>query len=161
MKMARTANSNTRKSGPVANGSRADRPEGRVPVDGNRDVLTVYNKDPSFMYRWVKDAGHTGSRVQRFINAGYDFVSKDSGVKVGQTNVYTVENIGSIVTQPAGEGEFLFLMSIPKEWYEEDQKAKSNEIDKTEAQIERKRDPNKKSDDGMYGETKISRSPII
>jgi hypothetical protein len=150
----------TRKSGPQANKSRAERPRERIPVDGNRDVLTVYGKDPSMEYRWVKDSSDKGARIQRFLKAGYEFVSRDSGVEVGQETVYTVENIGSIVASPAGEGAYLFLMAIPKEWYQEDQKAKAAAITETENQIKRKRDPDS-DENGMYGETKISRKPLL
>jgi hypothetical protein len=27
----------------------------RSPLDGARDILTVYDKDPNFVYRWVRN----------------------------------------------------------------------------------------------------------
>lgn len=127
------------------------RPE-RVPVSGNRDILTVRGKNPEYHYRWVKDTDEDGQRILKFRNAGYEFCGSDEGLQVGQNMVFKSENVGSIVRKPAGSGEYFYLMRIYKEWYEEDQAAKQREIDAMDAQIKRPRNPDNAGDDGQYGQ---------
>lgn len=125
----------------------------RVPVSGNRDILTIQGKDPSFEYRWVLDGTEDGQRIQRFKSAWWDLVLSDDGQhKVGQDMVYKSENVGSLIRVPAGSGKFNYLMRIPKEYYEEDQKGKQVLIDEKEQSITQT-----DSDNGQYGDIKISR----
>jgi len=111
------------------------RPE-RIPVSGQRDILTVRGKDPAYVYRWVKDEHENGQRMLKFKDAGYEFVINGDSVSVGQNHVYKSENVGSLIRVPAGQGEFLYLMKQLKEFYEEDQAVKQSEILDTENQIE-------------------------
>lgn len=135
---------------PSAVQSRAARPEDRVPVGGVRDILTVVGQRDDLSYRWVKDTHEDGPRIFNFNRGGWDFVqAKD--VKVGKFSVYTTENVGSIVRHPDGAGEYLFLMCIPKELYDEDQARKLELINLAEQELMRP-----KEDDGQYGESKIS-----
>lgn len=127
----------------------------RVPVSGHRDILTVVGKDDDFVYRWVLDKQEDGSRIQRFALAGYDFVQSEN-VRVGQDSVYQTKNVGSIVRKPSGDGQYLYLMRIPKEWYQEDQDAKARVISEKEGSIARERNPEDKGDDGQYGSVKIT-----
>ena len=136
----------------------------RVPVSGLRDILAVYGKDPAKEYRFVK-AGNEGSmRIATFKRGGWEFTQAgDHGnITVGDECVYKSEKSnGSVVRYPVesdkhGQPQWLWLMEIPKEWYDEDQKSKSNEIDKLESTITGKRS----SDDnelGQYGEVKVQR----
>lgn len=125
----------------------------RVPVSGNRDILTVEGKDPAFDYRWVLDASESGQRILKFTKAWWEFVTSDDGQHtVGQDMVYKTENVGSIVRVPAGSGKFYYLMRIPKEYYAADQKAKQDDINEREQAITQT-----DSDNGQYGEVKISR----
>lgn len=142
--------SSRQKTGRPDNISRAERPD-RVPVSGNRDILTVQGKDDSYHYRWVLDQNESGQRIFKFLRAGYEFVTKDQGIKVGESLVYKSDNNGSIIRSPGGNGQFLYLMRIPREWYEEDQRAKQNLVRENEKSI------NKAStDDGQYGDVKLS-----
>jgi len=126
----------------------------RVPVSGNRDVLTIQGKDPSFEYRWVLDSAENGQRIQRFNSAWWNLVHSDDGQHVvGQDMVYKTENVGSIIRVPAGSGKFYYLMRIPKEYYKEDQVAKQTEILDREKVITQT-----DSDNGQYGNIKLSRS---
>lgn len=127
----------------------------RVPVSGHRDILTVSGKEDGYSYRWVLDKQEDGSRIQKFLNAGYEFVQSDA-VRVGQDNVYQTKNVGSIVRKPSGDGTYLYLMRIFTEWYEDDQAAKEHELKIKEGAITRERDPENKGDDGQYGTVKIS-----
>ena len=136
--------------------SRADATTGRpprVPVSGNRDILTISGKDPAFEYRWILDAAESGQRILKFQNAWWDLVKSDDGQHtVGQDMVYKSDNVGSIIRVPAGSGKFYYLMRIQKEYYEADQKAKQVDISEREQAITQT-----DSDDGQYGEVKISR----
>lgn len=117
----------------------------RVPVSGNRNVLTVDGKEDGFFYRWVLDAG---DRVSRFKRAGYEPVTHE--VEVGDARAATVNQLGSVVEASAGGGSKLVLMRIPLEYYNEDQKAKMDEVDALEASMG-------KNVDGQYGKLDISR----
>lgn len=137
-----------RKVGRPAKGDdRAERPQ-RVPVHGQRDILTVYNKDPEYQYRWVKDTHEDGSRVQRFLAAAYEFASPEQH-KVGQNFVYKVEDGGSVIRIPEGDNSHLYLMRQPKEFYDEDFEASQNKIDELEKSMFL---PDES--DGQYGEVR-------
>ena len=136
----------------------------RTPVSGMRDLLSVLGKSPDKEYRFVKDNHEDGARIQTFMRGGWDFVrpGKDEEIKVGQSNVYRSKRPGksaeSIVRFPSGsDAEWLYLMQIKKEWYDEDQQAKIDNIRETESQIKGKRS----SDDnelGQYGNVKVTTS---
>lgn len=140
-----------RKAGPSQVEGRASRPQERIPVGGMRDKLTVRGQRDDLSYRWVKDDNEDGSRIFEFLRAGWNFV-QSTDVIIGQKSVYKTENVGSIVRHPAGDGEYLFLMAIPIEWYNEDQAAKQASIDALEAQILR---PSNEEDDGQYGKNEL------
>lgn len=99
----------------------------RVPVSGPRDVLTVADKDPNYHYRWVND---TPGRIDRFLNGGYEYVQKAG--EIGQNTVDRGSKLGSVVTRSVGGILTAVLMRIPREWYDEDQEAKQDEIDRLE-----------------------------
>lgn len=119
----------------------------RTPV-GQRNVLTVTGKDPSYVYRIVNDLG---DRVQEFLDAGYELVESNS-VRVGDKRVNQASSEGSISQVSVGQGQKAFVMRIKKEWYEEDQQAKQKTVDQLEATIK------EKALDGTYGKLEISRS---
>lgn len=117
----------------------------RSPIDGARDKLTVYNQDPAFKYRWVRnDEG----RVQWFKERGYEVVTQHHGV--GEKAVDSGSQLGSAVTKFGGGTVTLVLMRIPKEWYDEDQAAKEEAIAATEATM-------KRPEHGQYGKVEITR----
>lgn len=118
----------------------------RIPVGGPRDVLTVQNKDPNYVYRWVLDVP---GRIRRYEDGGYECVRDD--LQVGQKTVDSNTQLGSVVTKHGGGDKKLILMRIPKKWYDEDQAAKAEKIDALEEsmQIEAK--------DGRYGSLGMSR----
>lgn len=105
--------------------SQEDRKE-RIPFGVPVKRFNAPSND-GFVYRvfndqWRKEPG----RIQRASNAGYEIVSSDiTGMTVG-TNDDGTEIKG-------------VLMRIPKETYEEDQKAKQKELDKVDEQINRGR----------------------
>lgn len=101
----------------------------RIPVS-SRDRLVVRNKDPNYEYRIVNDEG---DRIQRFIDAGYDFVDASESPISSQRIVGSEEGTKSMAQ--VGNGRTAFLMRIPKEFYEEDQKAKMDELNAQESAI--------------------------
>lgn len=125
----------------------------RVPVSGNRDILTVDGKDPSFSYRWILDGNEAGQRIMKFTKAWWEFVKSDDGQHiVGQDMVYKTNNVGSIIRVPAGNNSFYYLMRIPREYYKEDQKSKQQEINEKERAMTQT-----DNDNGQYGNIKLSR----
>lgn len=117
----------------------------RTPVGGKRDILTVSNKDPNYVYRWVND---TPGRIQRFMDGGYEIVNHEA--EIGGPAVDKGSRLGSAITKSVGGTVTAVLMRIPREWYDEDQQAKQADIDAFEATMKDKA----KAD---YGHLKIAR----
>lgn len=95
----------------------------RTPVGGPRDILSVPNQDPNYVYRWVKDEQN---RIEMFKAGGYEIVER--GHTVGQEAVDKPTRLGTAYTQTRGVAT-LVLMRIPKAWYDEDQAAKQADVD--------------------------------
>lgn len=77
-------------------------------------------KDPNFQYRFVND---TGSRIDNYKQAGWELVT-DESINVGDKRAKDGTELGSAKTVISDNGQVQYLMRIPKEWYDEDQKAK-------------------------------------
>lgn len=103
----------------------------RSSVDGARDILTVSNQDPNFVYRWIADDPQRPGRVERLKEFGYEIVTED--LEVGQKAVDRNSKMGSAITRLGGGGITLVLMRQRKDWYDEDQKAKQTRVDAVEA----------------------------
>ena len=100
----------------------------RIPVSAPRNILTFDNQDPKYVYRWVHDVE---DRIARHSSAGYVMVHNDG--KVGEETVNTTDGLSdSVVSIPAGGGTNLFLMAIPKEYYDEDFQRKMEMVSHTE-----------------------------
>lgn len=112
--------------------TRVQRPK-RTPING-RNVLTVTGKDPNYVYRIVNDVG---DRINMFKEAGYELVESDT-VKVGDRRVNVASAEGSKAQVSVDkEGTKAFVMRIPKDWYEEDQKAKQEHVNELEQSIKK------------------------
>ena len=92
-----------------------------------------------------------GQRLMRFQNAGWEFADGSTHV-AGANHIYKTDNVGSIVRIPAGQDEFLYLMRIHKDWYDEDQVSKETRILDTENQY---KNQGQEGHDGMYGSVSI------
>jgi len=139
-------------------GNRAENRSKRVPVSGNRDILSVLGKDPYFHYRWVLDLNDEGERVQRFMMAGYEFVHADEIEGHGSRQADRPSDSDTIVKKPSGNTthgvpQYLYLMKIPYDYHEEDHQAKMQDIEERERDMMREQDPN--FDDGRYGSVNI------
>lgn len=124
----------------------AKAPSGRTtrkPV-GFRNRLEVINKDPSRVYR-VINPQQAGGRLEDFLDAGY---------RIENWNEHRVSNRieGQSSTDnsvPLGANVQGVLVSIEKEFYDQDQAAKLARIKQTEAGLKQ----NKSHD---YGDLEIS-----
>lgn len=103
----------------------------RTPING-RNILTVTGQDPAYVYRVVNNVG---DRVEMFKEAGYELVpAKD--VKVGERRVDSASAEGSYAQVSVdSQGTKAFVMRIPKEWYQEDQRKKQAQVDDLERTI--------------------------
>ena len=116
----------------------------RVPLGRPRNLLTVLDQDPNWVYRWINDKD---SRLDRAKEGGYEPVL--GGHTVGDTTLDGGQNpkFGSAVAKQVGGGMWAVLMRIPREYYEEDQKAKMDKL--LEAEQQMVRDANQS--EGRYG----------
>lgn len=109
--------------------------ETRIPVSSSRAPLTVRGFDhANFVGRWVLDID---DRLLIFQKGGYEFVTKDMIKSAGESTVDSSKGTDTRVTKPAGRGLTLYLMRIPREFWEADQKDKQREIDRTERAMHR------------------------
>ena len=116
----------------------------RIPVGKRKLSMTV---DPSLVPedsigRWVNDVG---GQLQRFLDGGYVFVHNNKrgvnskvGDDVNDGNTDLGSRISKVVDKTArtnSDPVRAYLMCIKKEWYDEDQKAKTAGVEKIDSQI--------------------------
>lgn len=137
----------TKTSRPTEN--RAQRRE-RPSVTGGDDIIGVSNKDPNYVYRVFNDKG---SRIAQKQRQGWEPVATGD-VHVNTTNAVKPGEVASMVVdnQTGMEG---VVMRIPKEYYEEDQKAKQDFVDERETAL---RNQSKKQ--GNYGKVSIEEDRV-
>ncbi len=124
----------------------------RVPVSSSRSPLAVKGFDQkNYQGRWVMDID---DRIQVFLDGGYEFVPKTDIKSAGERTTDTSSGLDSRVSKPAGRGKTLYLMRLPRKFYEEDRKAKDIEIDRTEEGLK-----NPLKGEGNYGTVKIGNEP--
>ena len=139
---------------------RAQRKSNRTPVGGNRSKLSIpeayKNQYPDFVFRFVNDVP---GRIRRFQDAGYEIV-EDEGLVVGEAGVENSRFPETAVVKHVGRtrddnNTASVLMRIHKDYYEEDQAAKEEEV----AHTERAMFTRNKAQEGFYEkEHKQSRS---
>ena len=118
----------------------------RKPLTQRGPQAKKKKKNPEFEYRFVND---TGSRIQNFKAAGYEFVTGDDLI-VGDNRVSDATDLGSAKRVISNDGTTSYLMRIKKEWYEEDQASKAAAIKEQEAAMKQE------ASTGMYGKLNIS-----
>jgi len=116
----------------------------RKPLFNRGPQSVCGDKDPDYQYRFVNDVG---SRIHNFKEAGYELVT-DTDVVVGDTNALSIGEFGSARRVISNDGTTSYLMRTKKEFFEEDQKAKSKLTNELEATTQETR--------GMYGSVKLS-----
>ena len=118
----------------------------RKPLTQRGPQAIAGEKDANFEYRFVND---TGSRIQNFKAAGYEFVTGDDLI-VGDNRVSDATDLGSAKRVISNDGTTSYLMRIKKEWFEEDQANKAAALKEQEATM------TKEASTGMYGKLNIS-----
>ncbi len=117
----------------------------RTAINGRRNKLSIQGKEPGFEYRVVNDIDN---RVIELQERGYEVVTHDA--TVGDKRVGIPKKEGSPVEISVGGGKKAYLMRIKKEWYDEDQAAKLEDISETEKALQANSNDN-------YGKVEISR----
>lgn len=117
----------------------------RTAINGRRNKLSIQGKEPGFEYRVVNDLDN---RVIELQERGYEIVTHDA--TVGDKRVGIPKKEGSPVEISVGGGKKAYLMRIKKEWYDEDQAAKLEDINETEKALQANSNDN-------YGKVEISR----
>lgn len=121
----------------------------RIPVSGNRDILTARGKEPGWVYRWVND---TNNRILTFKDGGFEH-TKPEDIDVGSIGIDNPSIVGGIVSKAVGLGVTAYLMRIKQEFYDEDQEAKALKVDRTEQALNEKL----RELSGRYGGIEINR----
>lgn len=136
------AQDNRQESGRPDKKARADRTK-RVPLGSFRRKLTVdddfvkkMDRD-GYKLRWINDDGR--SRIEQAQQAGYSFVTSDGLEQIGDQgdgNTDPGQRISQVVgTTDDGAPMRAYLMAIPKDWYEEDQREKQKHVDEIDKAI--------------------------
>jgi hypothetical protein len=115
---------------------------------GKRDRLAIKNKEEGFVYRIVNDVD---DRVELLKGAGYEVCTTEQVGAIGNKRVDNTSSLGSAAHFSVGQGTKAVVMRIPKDWYDEDQRAKQAEIDAIEATM--KSDARRAAD---YGKLEVS-----
>lgn len=122
----------------------------RVPL-GMKQMSLGATVREGYQRRWIND---TAGRLQQAEQGGYTFVSQDPTAKSTDVGARTSRIVG---TGENGQGMRAYLMEIPMEWYQEDQRAKQKPIEDFEAALQ-----GKPAIEGGYtprsGGTRIERS---
>jgi hypothetical protein len=115
--------------------------QGRVPLSNigvKRLELPNEDLDNGRVYRWINDNQNSGIRLSNARRGGWRF--EEDQIKVGTEGEDGNTDMGNRVskvvgTNPDGSPMRAYLMSIDKESYEEDQKAKQSQVDKIDKSI--------------------------
>jgi hypothetical protein len=118
----------------------------RTPLS-TRNRLSIKNKEEGFVYRIVNDVD---DRVELLKERGYDVCTNEQVGAIGNKRVDNTSSLGSVAHFSVGQGTKAVVMRIPKEYYEEDQAIKQQEVDALEATM--KGDARKAAD---YGKLQI------
>lgn len=125
----------------MARGIRSETREGegrqtRVPLGVARLKLAVPEL-PGYKLRWINDGE---GRMQMAQMGGYEFVSSEEVPAFGDPDIDNVNrDLGARVSRVVNKqtGERAYLMKLKKEFYEEDQKAKTAKVEETDLLIKR------------------------
>lgn len=127
-----------------------ERKKVRVPMHESRRLRFPVREG---YHRHVFNDDMKTNRIQRALDAGYEFVIED--VEGRDPRVGDTSRVGKNVSQMVGDGMMGYLMEIPQELYDEDMKAQQHKINLQEAEIKREKKP---SEEGLYGGVKVEHS---
>lgn len=112
----------------------------RTPLGVPRQKLSLDKKDPNYNYRWINDVG---DRIQQAQEAGYEFVKRGDTSAPGVADVVPQNtdlgtNTSKVVgTTESGAPLTAYLMRLKKSFYEEDKRAKAENINEMERGLRR------------------------
>ena len=121
----------------------------RSPLAG-RNRLSVRNKEDGYIYRIVNsNLDSDPDRVNDLIERGYELVPLEKTGPIGDKRVDNSTSPGSGSEFSVGSGTKAVVMRIKKEWYEEDQALKQQQVDEQEQTMRRPQNAD-------YGDLKIT-----
>lgn len=129
---------------------RSERPK-RVPINGQRDILSVQGQEKGWHYCWVND-----DKVPRFQAAYYEFVDHDC--IVGDRKIDAAARIGGKISKAVGNGVTAYLMRCPQEDFDAENKQELMEVKAREDAMRRELNS---SADGRYGKVEIEQSKPV
>ncbi|MDH3914495.1 MAG: hypothetical protein OEU09_24735 [Rhodospirillales bacterium] len=103
----------------------------RIPLGTPQSKLAVPER-AEFYRRWIND---TPGRIQRAEQAGYSFVADMTQEKDEEGNLTAMSAL--VGSKEDGSPLYAFLMEIPLELYNEDQKAKQKPLDEFDDALRR------------------------
>lgn len=120
--------------------------EHRKPMTGLRQRLAAEIPN-GLVGRWVIDEP---GRVNQFIQAGWKFATREDGVTREQDDRDGAIFEEHALTGRRGESVRQYLMLIPRELYNEDQRAKLAELDRKEESMQAGASSQMQAGDGVY-----------
>ena len=119
----------------------------RSPVEG-RNKLKVVGKDPNYEYRIAND---DGDRIAVLLEEGWE-IDPSENIRVGDSRlVDNPRGEGKVRTVSVGSGMKAIILRKRKDWFDEDQAAKQEYVDRLEQAM--RPNPN----EGGYGKVEITR----
>jgi len=128
-----------------------ERKKVRVPMHESRRLRFPQRKG---YHRHVFNDDVKTNRIQRALDGGYEFVMEN--VEGRDHRVGDASRVGKNTSQMVGDGVMGFLMEIPQDLYDEDQKAKQQKLNLQEAEIKRIKKPS--DDASLYGGVRVEHS---
>jgi hypothetical protein len=113
---------------------------------GQRNVLNVEGKDPNYAYRIVND---TGDRVLQLQNEDWE-ICEAAELQIGDRRLGNPSTVSSKAEVSVGGGVKGYVMRKRIEWHEEDQAAKQEYVNQTEAATKQE------ATDGNYGKLDLN-----
>jgi hypothetical protein len=93
----------------------------------------------------------TEGRIKVFEEGGWKPVANEAGLETADKSRLVESSLGSVVTRHVGNSVKAVLMEIKKEYYDEDQAKKAENIKASERDILTRRS------DGQYGKIEVER----
>jgi hypothetical protein len=107
----------------------------RVSIIEQSRIMSIPNKDDSYVYRLVTDENE---KIEQKLKAGYEIVDKSGEDLSIDGRLQDPSWRQSAASQSVGGGLIGYLMRIPREWYEEDKAKKRERLDEKTAMLKNK-----------------------
>jgi len=104
--------------------------DGRIPFHQQKKI--GIDVTPGFVGRLVNDVGDKISALEK---GGYRKIYRSNSIRSGEKDASDASQMGKIACQSVGNGVTGYYMEIPQKFYDQDQKSKQVENDKTMSDI--------------------------